>query len=86
MYTSSQIVRVTAASGLVQEFRIVLPTKVKIKNITSLIYSRLYGTSLFYCKPLKKLLFGLQKEEECVYIRDVDENLPVFLGKINIKL
>ena len=33
--TSSQIVRVAAASGLAQEFRIVLPAKVKNKNSTS---------------------------------------------------
>ena len=41
--TSSRIVRVAAASGLAQEFQIVLQAKVKIKNITSSVYSRLYG-------------------------------------------
>ena len=44
--TSSRIVRVVAASGLSQEFQIVLPTEVKIKNNTSSVYSRLYGTSI----------------------------------------
>ena len=42
--TSSWIERVAAASGLVQEFQIVLAPKVKIKNNTSSVYSRLYGT------------------------------------------
>ena len=32
----------TAASGVAEEFRIVLPLKVKIKNTTSSVYSRLY--------------------------------------------
>ena len=41
--TSSRIVRVAAASGVAQEFRIVLSPKVKIKNSTSSVYSRLYG-------------------------------------------
>ena len=41
--TSSRIVRVAAASGLAQGFRIILPPKVKIKNSTSSVYSRLYG-------------------------------------------
>ena len=41
--TSSRIVRVVAASGLAQEFRIVLPSKVKIKNSSSSVYSRIYG-------------------------------------------
>ena len=44
--TSSRIiVRVAAASGLAQEFQIVLPPKVKIKNSTSSVYSRLYCTT-----------------------------------------
>ena len=42
--TSSRIVRVAAASGLAQEFWKVLPTKVKIKNSTSSVYLRLYGS------------------------------------------
>ena len=42
--TSSKILR--AEAGLAQEFRIVLPTKVKIKNSTSSFYSRLYGICL----------------------------------------
>ena len=41
--TSSRIVRVAAASGLAQQFRIVLPPKVKVKNSTSSVYSSLYG-------------------------------------------
>ena len=41
--TSSRIVQVAEASELAQEFRIVLPAKVKIKNSTSSVYSRLYG-------------------------------------------
>ena len=44
--TSSRIVREAAASGLAQEFRIVLPAKVKIKNSSSSVYSRLYGSNL----------------------------------------
>ena len=36
-------VRVAVASGLAQEFLIVLPPKVKIKNSTSSVYSILYG-------------------------------------------
>ena len=39
--TSSRIVRVVASSGLSQEFRKVLPPKVKIKYSTSSVYSRL---------------------------------------------
>ena len=42
--TSSRIIRVAAASGQVQEFPIVLPPKVKIKNSARSVYSRLYGT------------------------------------------
>ena len=42
--TSSRIVRVAAASGLTQDFRIVFPPKVKFKNSTSSVYSGLYGT------------------------------------------
>ena len=38
---SSRIVRVAAASGVAQEFRIVLPPK--IKNSTRSVYSSLYG-------------------------------------------
>ena len=41
--TRSRIVRVAAASGLAQEFRIELPPKVKIKNSTSSVCSSLYG-------------------------------------------
>ena len=41
---SSLIVRLVAASGLAQEFWIVLPAKFKIKNSMSSVYSRLYGT------------------------------------------
>ena len=41
--TSSRIVLVAAANGLAQELCIVLPTKVKIKNSTSSVYSSLYG-------------------------------------------
>ena len=41
--TSSRIVRVAAACGLGQEFRIVLPPKVNVKNSTSSVYSSLYG-------------------------------------------
>ena len=44
--TSSRIVRVAAASGVAQEFRIVLPPKVKTKNSTSSLYSSLYGIRL----------------------------------------
>ena len=33
-----------AASGLAQEFRIILPPKAKINNNTSSVYLRLYGT------------------------------------------
>ena len=40
IYTSSWIVRVAAASGLAQKFRIVLSAKVKIENSTSWVYSR----------------------------------------------
>ena len=43
--TSSQIVRVAAASRLAHEFRIELPPKVKIKNSTSSVYSRLIRCS-----------------------------------------
>ena len=42
--TSSRIIRVAAASGVVQEFRIVISPKVKIKNSTSSVYSTLYGS------------------------------------------
>ena len=42
--TSSQIVRVAAASGLAQEFLIGLQPKVKIKNNTSSVYLPLYST------------------------------------------
>ena len=42
---SSRIVQVVAASGLAQEFWIVLPAKDKHKNSTSSVYSRLYGLS-----------------------------------------
>ena len=38
--TSSRIVQVAAASELAHEFCIVLPAKVKIKNTTSSVYSR----------------------------------------------
>ena len=38
IYTSSRIVRVAAASGLAQEFRMVLLLKVKIKNSPSSVY------------------------------------------------
>ena len=41
--TSSQIVRVAAASGIADEFRIVLPVKEKNKNSTNSVYLRLYG-------------------------------------------
>ena len=41
--TSSRIVRVATASGGAQEFRIVLPPKVKIKNSTSSVYSSQIG-------------------------------------------
>ena len=41
--TCSRILRVAAASGVSQEFRIVLPPKVKIKNSTSSVYLSLYG-------------------------------------------
>ena len=44
MLASSPIVRLAAASGLAQEFRIALPAKVKIKNRS--VYSRLYGMHL----------------------------------------
>ena len=37
-----------AASGLAQEFRIVFPPKVKIKNSTRSVYSGLYGISLMF--------------------------------------
>ena len=47
IYTSSRIVRVAAATGLAQEFR---RAKVKIKNSTSSVYSRLYDTSHFIDK------------------------------------
>ena len=43
IYTSSRIVRVAAASELAQEFWMVLPPKVKVRNSTSSVYSRLYG-------------------------------------------
>ena len=43
--TSSQIGRLAAASGLAEEFRIVLPIKVKICS-TSSVYSRLYDIRL----------------------------------------
>ena len=39
--TSSRIVRVAAASRLAQEFRIVLPPKVKIKNRRSSVYTEI---------------------------------------------
>ena len=40
--TSSRILRVAAASWLAQEFQIVFPAKVKIKNSTTSVYSPLY--------------------------------------------
>ena len=43
--THSRQVWVAAASGLDQEFEIVLSTKVKIENGTSSVYSRLYDIS-----------------------------------------
>ena len=49
--TSSRIVRVVAASGLAQEFRIVLQTKVKIKNSANSVYSRLDG--ILHSRPTK---------------------------------
>ena len=39
---SSRIVQVAAASGLAEEFLVVL--QLKIKNSTSSVYSRLHGT------------------------------------------
>ena len=45
---SSRIVQVAAASGLAQEFRIVLPPKVKIKSNTSSVYSSLYGILIIF--------------------------------------
>ena len=41
IYEPSNNTRVTAASGLVEAFRIALPAIVKIKNGTSSAYSRL---------------------------------------------
>ena len=48
IYTSSRIVRVAAASGLAQEFWLVLLQKVKIRNGTSSVYSSLYGKLLVW--------------------------------------
>ena len=50
---SSRIIRVAVAYRLVQEFRTELPPKVKIKNKTSSVYSRLLYT---VCKFLKVCL------------------------------
>ena len=58
IYTTSWIARVTAASGLVQKFRIVLQPKVKIKNNTSSVYSSLYGSRI-----KKEIL--VQKQRKC---------------------
>ena len=49
--TNSRIVRVVAASGRAQDFRIVLQAKVKIKDSTSSVYSRLvYGKLTLSCE------------------------------------
>ena len=57
--TSSEIVRVAAASGLAQGFRIVLSPKVKIKNSTSSVYSSLYGIAFisFQSWSFEKMTF-----------------------------
>ena len=60
---SSRIVRVAAASRLALEFRIVLPVKVKIKDSTSSVYSRLYciyqSQQGFVVLMIKETLNGL---------------------------
>ena len=58
---SSRTVQVAAATGLAQEFRIVLPAKVWNKNSTRSVYSHLlttYSKSLMPCKKVYKKFSG----------------------------
>ena len=48
-----------AASGLAEEFQIVLPANVKIKNITSSVYLLMYGIIIVRMQADKSLNHGM---------------------------
>ena len=81
--TSSRIVRVAAASGLAQEFRIVLQPKVNIRNSTSSVYSSLYGIYLkiVHCVSRKT---RMEKIRTIMIIVDLFPNFSAFIFHVTV--